>query len=54
LVGEYTIYWAYVKKDVRKYYIDNIQPYIKPYLLKFKISYVVDLDPEDVANIKPH
>ena len=54
LVGEYTIYWAYAKKDVRKYYIDNIQPYIKPYLLKFKISYVEDLDPEDVANIKPH
>ena len=53
-MSDYTIYWGYVKKDVRKFYINKIQPFIKPHLLKFKISYMEDLDPEDVVNIKPN
>ena len=39
---------------MRAFYIKKVQPYIKPYLLKYKISYVEDLDPEDFVNIKPH
>merc|ERR1711966_641923 len=42
--GEYTIFWPYAKKDIRKFYIDNIQPYIKPHLLKYNVSYLEDLD----------
>jgi len=54
VLGEYTIFWAYIKKDVRKFYIEKVQPFIKPHLLKYKVSYLEDLDPEDVENVKPH
>ena len=39
---------------MRAFYIEKIQPFIKPHLLKFKVSYLEDLDPEDVTNIKPN
>jgi hypothetical protein len=53
-MGPYKIYWGYAKKDVREWFKKNVQPIIEPYLIKFKISYMVDLDPQDVVNIKPH
>jgi len=53
VLGEYKIYWAYAKKDVRAWFKKTIQPFIEPYLIKFKVSYMADLDPEDVVNIKP-
>jgi len=53
VMGPYKIYWAYTKKDVRAWFKKTVQPFIEPYLIKFKISYMVELDPTDVVNIKP-
>jgi len=53
VLGEYKIFWAYAKKDVRAWFNKTISPVIEPYLVKFKVSYMVDLDKSDVVNIKP-
>jgi hypothetical protein len=53
VLGEYKIFWAYAKKDVRAWFKKTISPIIEPYLIKFKVSYLVDLEAEDVVNIKP-
>jgi hypothetical protein len=47
-------YWAYVKKDVRRFYKRKIQSRIDPLLKKYSISYLCDVDPKDVENIKPN
>jgi hypothetical protein len=46
--------WAYVKKDVRRWYRKNVQPKVDPLLQKYKISYLCDIDPADLENIKPN
>jgi len=38
---------------VRALYKEHVQPKIDPLLVKFKVSYLVDMEPEDVVNIKP-
>jgi len=46
------LYVAYVKKEVRKYYIENQRDTIEKYLRQYKITYLVDMDPYDFENIK--
>ena len=48
---QYKVYWAYVKRTVRKWYAANLQDDIEFYLRKYKITYLVDMDPTDFANI---
>jgi len=33
VIGEYKIFWAYAKKDVRALYKEHLQPKIQPYLI---------------------
>ena len=54
ILGEYMRYWAYFKKDVRKYYRTKIQPSIDPYLIKYGVTYLADKDLKDVENVKPN
>ncbi len=43
---------AYVKKEVRKYYIEHYRDTVEKYLRQYKITYLVDMDPYDFENIK--
>ena len=45
------IYWGYVKKEVRMWYRKNLRDTIEVWLRKFKISYVVDMDPMAFSEI---
>ena len=45
------LHWMEAKKYARDWYDANLRGHIEPYLRKFKISYVVDMDPEDWDNI---
>ena len=47
-------YWAYAKKDVRKFYRMNIQAKVDPLLIKYSVTYLCDVDPEDLENVKPN
>ena len=46
--------WAYVKKEVRDWYAANLQPKIEELLLKVNLTYLVDMDPMDLENVKLH
>ena len=51
-LSDYKIYWTYLKIDVRKYYIKLLRHHIEPLLRKFKITYLVDMDPTDFTEVK--
>lgn len=41
-----------VKKEVRKWYAENLRDIIEPYIRQVKFTYLVDMDPTDFENIK--
>ena len=47
-------FWAYLKKDVRRWYRTKIQKKVDNILRKYNISYLCDVDPKDYENIKPN
>ena len=44
--------WAYFKKEVRLWYINNGRCCIESYLRKFNITYLVDMDPSDFKVVR--
>lgn len=44
--------WAYAKKEVRDWYAANLQPKIEELLRKYNLTYLVDMDPMDLENVK--
>lgn len=54
IVSDMKLKWAYVKKEVRLWYMENALAKVEELLRKTKISYVVDLDPMDFDNSKPY
>ena len=46
--------WAYLKKEVRLFYIKHLLVKVEDVLRKTKISYVVDVDPMDFDTAKPY
>lgn len=43
--------WAMLKKGIRQYYDSNYREMIEQYLRKFSITYLVDMNNTDYANI---
>lgn len=54
ILSEYKIYWAYLKKEARLFYIIHALDKVEEILRKTKISYVVDLDPMDFNESRPY
>ena len=54
VLGEYKKYWAYAKKDVRRWYRTTIQGKVDPLLQKYGVTYLTDIDPKDMENVKPN
>ena len=52
LLSDMKLKWAYAKKDVRAWYMANMQPKIEELLRKVNLTYLVDMDPTDLENIK--
>jgi len=46
--------WAYAKREVRAWYAANLQPKIEELLRKVNLTYLVDMDPTDLENVKLH
>lgn len=54
ILNDFKIKWAYLKKEVRLWYMKNLLEKVENLLRKTQISYVVDLDPMDFDNAHPY
>lgn len=54
VLNDIKLKWAYVKKEVRLWYMKNMLEKVEELLRKTKISYVVDLDPMEFDEAKPY
>lgn len=53
-LSDVKLYWAYFKKEVRRFYRKHLMDVIEPQLRKFKVTYLVDMDPTDFTQVKLH